>query len=253
MNNIEYLKYGDDYLSYIKKESKLNKDICIIFFSGLMSGINSTKSEYFFNYCSKNDIEYIAFDYFGHGHSSGDFIDGTIGGWLSNCLNIVNNLTDKKIIIIGSSLGGWLSILAAEKSNKISAIITLSNAADFTEDLIWNELSKFEKEKLLSNKKIAIKSKYCDNHYDISLSLVEEARNHLILNRKIKLNIPIILVHGTDDLEVPFYNSINISESIDSDDIIVVLIKGADHSLNRKNDLDLIAKNLDILIDSLER
>ncbi|MFN7038788.1 MAG: alpha/beta hydrolase [Alphaproteobacteria bacterium] len=249
--DLQKLNYNNEYIAYIKQNSKLNKhNICIIFFSGFMSDLNSSKAQFISEYCKENDIEYIRFDYFGHGNSSGDFEEGTIGKWLDNALHIIDNITDKKIIIAGSSMGAWIMILAAlERKDRIKALLGISSAADFTENLVWDYFNETQKAEIIKNKKILLPSDYCEHNYLITLQLIEEGRNHLILDKEIDLDLPTMLIHSLDDNEVPYETSMKLAKQMKNKDLKLVLVKGEKHNMNSAKAYKIIEESLNELIN----
>lgn len=231
----------ETFTAYHKISAQHNNKQGIIFLSGFKSDMNGTKAQALSKYARENDLDLTLFEYSGHGNSSGKFIDGTIGLWLENTLNVIDQLTDKPQILVGSSMGGWIMLLAAlAKPERISSIIGLASAPDFTEELIWDYLNHEQRDTLLKNKQIDFSNEFCDTPYPISLELITEARNHMLLDKEIPINIPTHLIHGMADKDVPYQTSIRIAEKITSDNVNVHLIKDAHHGLSRPQDLEFI-------------
>ena len=235
-----YYKNQQCFLAYHKYLAKENNKQGLIFLGGFKSDMNGTKAQAISAYARKNDYDFLRFDYAGHGQSSGKFLDGTIGLWLQNTLEIIDN-TDKPQILIGSSMGGWLMLLAAlARPNKIIGLIGLAAAADFTEEEIWNCMTIKQKEKLSKDGCIDFNNEFCTDAYPISLELITEARQHLLLTSEINLNIPVRLIHGMEDKDVPYSTSIRIAEKIISKDVRVHLLKNAGHRLSESDELEFI-------------
>jgi pimeloyl-ACP methyl ester carboxylesterase len=241
-----YHSNQEEFLAYRKYYKKSNDKPGIIFLGGFKSDMNGTKAQAIASYAKKNNYDLLLFDYFGHGQSSGDFIDGTIGIWLQNTLDIIDNLTDNKPqILIGSSMGGWLMLLAAlARPQIIQGLIGLAAAPDFTEELIWQKLSDQQKADIYEKKAIQYSNDFCDDAYPISLSLITEARQHLLLNNKININLPIRLIHGMADEDVPYNTSIRLTQQILSKDVRLELIKNSGHRLSSSEDLELIYQTI---------
>jgi len=222
----------------------------VIFLHGLMSHMNSTKSLFLANYCKKADYNFITFDNFGHGNSSGNFIEETIGSWLNGLEIVLERLADQPTILVGSSMGAWLAILAAMKfPNKITSLICLASAVDFTEESIWKNLTKSQKKQMEQEKHLEITGTNCNDKYPISYQLILEARNHLLLNLDtIALSAPIHLIHGMKDVDVPYNISTQLVEKITSDMVVIKLIKNGDHRLARQDELSIITNSLEELI-----
>jgi pimeloyl-ACP methyl ester carboxylesterase len=244
MNKKSRLYYSNkEYLAYNKNSPKNSNKYGIIFLGGFKSDMHGTKATYLNDFAIKNNYDLIRFDYFGHGESSGEFIDGDIGLWLENTLTVIDELAiDKPQILIGSSMGGWMMLLAAmARPKNIVGLIGLAAAADFTEELIWNVLSTQQKEEIKAKGKINFSNEFCEDDYPISLKLITEARNHLLLNNQIPIELPVYLIHGMMDKDVPYSTSIRIAEKLIGNDIKVHLIKDAGHGLSRTEDLEFIS------------
>ena len=231
---------------YNKYSAKRSNKVGLIFLSGFKSDMTGTKSQAIAAYAKENDHDLIRFDYFGHGQSSGKFTDGTIGLWLENTLAVIDSLADDKPqILIGSSMGGWIMLLAAIARPKIIAgLIGLAAAPDFIEELIWDYMSGEQKQKLQKDGIIDFSNEFCEDAYPISLKLVEEARSHLLLNKKIPINVPVRLIHGMDDKDVPYHTSIRIAEKIETNDVHIELLKNAGHRLSNPEELEVIYRTI---------
>jgi pimeloyl-ACP methyl ester carboxylesterase len=247
MNNESRLYYSNkEYLAYNKYSPKNSNKLGLVFLSGFKSDMNGTKALAIARFAEENNYDLIRFDYFGHGNSSREFLDGSIGEWLENSLTIIDKLTeDKPQILIGSSMGGWIMLLAAmARPNKFAGLIGLAAAPDFTEELIWDCLSDEQRQKIEKEKVIDFNNEFCDEPYPISLKLIMEARNHLLLNKEIAIDIPVRLIHGMDDKDVPYLTSIRIAEKITGSDVHVSLIKNAGHRLSQASELAVIYKTI---------
>jgi len=230
----------------------------VIFMGGLKSDMQGSKAVFLESWCKKKDIPYIRFDYLGHGESSGSFTDGTIGRWKQDALTIIDRVAplDTPLILIGSSLGGWISLLCAiERPEKVCALIGIAPAPDFTEELVWDTMTDDQKELMLTNGQFAMPSDYCDDTpYPLTLTLIEEGRNHLLLanNEEIPIKCPIRLIHGMQDQDVPYTVSQRISKQIASNDVIITLQKNGDHRMSSPDSLALITANLEGVLTALQ-
>jgi uncharacterized protein len=248
MKNYQKLYYSnqEDFLAYKFYQAKKDKKCGIIFLGGFKSDMEGTKAQYLAQWAENYDIDYLRFDYFGHGNSSKNLDDYTIGDWLENSLKIFDSLTSKPQIIVGSSMGGWLMLLLAlQRKTKIIGLVGLASAPDFTENLIWNELSEQEKLMLEQEDSMYLDQMDCK----ISKKLIFQAREHIILKNEIDLdNIPVRLIHGTADELVPYSTSIALAEKITSTDTQVLLLKDADHRLSKENELKLMTNFIEEVI-----
>ena len=176
-----------------------------------------------------------------HGNSSGEFTDCSIDIWLKNTLRVIDELTDKPQILIGSSMGGWLMLLAAMvRPHRVAGLVGLAAAPDFTEELIWDYMTSTQKEKILKDKIIDFSNEFCEDSYPISHKLIEESRQHLLLSKKLALEMPIHLIHGMEDKDVPYKVAIRIAEAVSSNNVKIHLLKGAGHRLSEPNELEFI-------------
>ncbi|MEY3371300.1 MAG: hypothetical protein RLZZ392_336 [Pseudomonadota bacterium] len=220
----------------------------IIFLHGLMSNIQSKKAKYLKNFSNKNKVNLLLFEYSGHGRSSGQFIDFSIKNWVEDSRLIIKRLIKKnKIILIGSSMGAWIGILLIKYFYKrIKGVIGIAAAPDFTKELIWKKLNIVEKNKIRKNKIYKLKSSY-NNFYPITKKFIFDAEKLLVLNKKIKCNFPVELLHGLKDSSVPWFYSIRLIKTLISKKLNLTIINDGDHSLSRAKDLkklDLAIKNI---------
>lgn len=223
----------------------------LVFLPGLRSDMTGTKALHIEEYAKEHDLGNIRFDYFGHGKSDGEFINFGITDWLENCLTIIDDISLKPVILIGSSLGGWLALLTAlKRPEKLKAVITLAAAPDFTEDLIWQDLS-FDTQEFIRNGGIYnLPANECDGEYPISYKLIESGRENFLLksNKPIPINIPTYCIHGQKDEDVPFEYSSKIFSKITSDKKKLILRSESDHRLSSEADLKVLTSILDLII-----
>ncbi|AFB21246.1 alpha/beta hydrolase [Rickettsia canadensis] len=221
----------------------------VIFLHGLMSSMQATKALYLIDYCKKHNYNFIVFDNFGHGNASGRFEDQTISDWLEGISLILDKLVDTEAILVGSSMGGWLALLAALRfPNKIKGLVCLAPALDFTED-IWQNISRDAQNKMQKEGMLEVSSKNCEHKYPISYKLIEDAKKYLLLTKnKIDINIPIHLIHGMLDDDVPYNISTKLLEKIVGKQIVLKLIKDGHHNLSREEDLKVITNSLEEVI-----
>ncbi len=220
----------------------------IIFLHGLMSNIQSKKAKYLKNFSNKNKVNLLLFEYSGHGRSSGQFIDFSIKNWVEDSRLIIKRLIKKnKIILIGSSMGAWIGILLIKYFYKrIKGVIGIAAAPDFTKELIWKKLNIVEKNKIRKDKIYKLKSSY-NNFYPITKKFIFDAKKLLVLNKKIKCNFQVELLHGFKDSSVPWFYSIRLIKTLISKKLNLTIINDGDHSLSRAKDLkklDLAIKNI---------
>ena len=222
--------------------------ITIIFLHGLMSDIKSKKAKFLKKFVNKNKINLLLFEYSGHGKSSGQFTDFSIKNWIEDSRSIVKNLIKKgKIILIGSSMGAWIGIVLIKYFHqRIKGFIGIAPAPDFTEELIWKKLNIFEKNNIRKNKIYKLKSSH-NNFYPITKKFIFDGKKNLVLNKKIKCNFKVELLHGIRDSSVPWAYSINLTKTLIAKKLKLTIIDYGDHSLSRVQDLkklELAIKNI---------
>lgn len=225
------------------------KPLAIVFLHGFMSDLKGKKIQVLAKLCAKQKVSFLAFEYSGHGKSSGQLSDYGIGDWIEQSKEIIEKITkNKKIILVGSSMGAWIAIALISKLKKnIKAFVGIASAPDFTKEIMWRGFSK--KVRLLINSgKIHYMPSSYGSSYPISKKLILDGNKNLVLKRKIICNFPIRLFHGLKDKVVDVSFSIQLSKTLLSKDIVVNLQKHGDHSLSHKEDLKKIKNELANLI-----
>ena len=215
---------------------------------GFRSDMNGIKATALAGHCRTRDHAFLRFDYFGHGASSGDFRAGTIGRWLEDALAVIDGLTEGPLILVGSSMGGWIALLAAlARPGRVKALIGIAPAPDFTEDLIWARLSEAQRLELHERGELAAPSVYEADPIPFTLRLVEEGRRHLLLRAPIRLSCPVRLLHGMEDPDVPYQTSLHLVERLTGTEAVVELIEDGDHRLSRPQDLTRLFAAVDAM------
>ena len=236
-------------LSFSRTEGK--KEIEVVFMHGTLSDKNASKSLFLKELCRENQIAYTAFDFTGHGESSGKYTDGTIGIWLEDALEIIDRVTRGNLILIGSSMGGWISLLAARaRSERVKALIGLAAAADFTEN-VWASFTEKQKTDIKEKGVIYTPNGWTEEGDPWTLKLFEDARKHLLLKEKDSLDIrcPITLIHGRQDDCVPFETALKIIECAKSEKVKLVLLKDSGHRLSAPHELEVLKTELFLLLE----
>ena len=220
----------------------------IIFLHGLMSNIQSKKAKHLKKFVNKNKINLLLFEYSGHGKSSGKFTDFSIKNWVNDSRTIIKKLIKKnKIVLVGSSMGAWIGVILIKYFYKrIKGYVGIASAPDFTEELIWKKLNISEKNNIKKNRIYKLKSNH-NNFYPITKKFIIDGKKNLILNKKIKCNFRVELLHGINDSSVPWFYSLKLLKTLISKKINLTIINDGDHSLSRTQDLkklDLAIKNI---------
>ena len=224
----------------------------VLFLGGFMSDMQGTKAVELERYCRAAGRAYTRFDYRGHGESSGAFRDGTIGDWLSDALAVIDDCTEGPLVLVGSSMGGWIMLLAAlARPDRVAGVIGIAAAPDFTRDLMWDRFSDEIKRTLETDGVYYEPSEYGEEPYTITMNLIEEGRRHLLLDRPIALHCPVRLLHGMRDDSVPWMTSIRIAEKILAEDVRIFLVKDGDHRLSRDQDIASLKLTLEDLLAAI--
>ena len=218
----------------------------IVFLGGFRSDMTGTKAQALDAPCRAANRTFVRFDYFGHGSSSGDFAEGTIGRWVEDAIGVLDEITDGPQILIGSSMGGWIMLLAAlARPDRIAALIGIAAAADFTETLMWQRYPEEVRETLRSDGVYFQPTPYEEGPYVITMKLIEEGREHLLLTRPIDITCPVHLIQGMLDDAVPWRHALAITENLASEQVTLTLVKDGDHRLSRDEDLARLMHTLD--------
>ena len=234
---------------YINKKSQ----ITIVFFHGFMSDMIGAKPAAIQKFCKKQKLNFLKFEYSGHGKSNGKFTEGNISKWSSEAKQLIRSKVrkDKKIIFIGSSMGSWIALNLFQKFKKqIRGFIGIASAPEFLEKLMWKNFSK--KIKNIIMKKKIYHLEHGNFTYPITKQLILDGRKNKVLNNKINLNIPIILFHGLKDDAVPLSLSKEILKICKKSKKKLIKIKNADHSVSRKSDLKKICIELSRIVSGLQ-
>jgi len=223
----------------------------VIFLPGFKSDMTGTKAMALRDWCMKRGQAFTRFDYSGHGSSTGKFEDGTIGRWAADAVAILDRVTAGPQVLVGSSMGGWMALLAARaRPQRIAALVGIAAAPDFTEDLMWAGYPEEVKQTLRRDGVYLEPSDYGEP-YSITLRLIEEGREHLVLRSPLALPFPVRLIQGMKDPDVPWRTALRLAEHIDGDDVEVILVKGGDHRLSEPADIARLGTVLEGLVGML--
>ena len=223
--------------------------ITVVFFHGFMSDMTGKNPIALQNFCKKQKLNFLKFEYSGHGKSSGKFTDGNISKWTHDAKSLIRSKTkkSKSLIFVGSSMGSWIALnLFSYFKKKLKAFIGIASAPEFLEELMWKKFNRKIK-KIIMTKKI-YHLDHGEYSYPLTKQLILDGRKNKILNNKINLNIPIVLLHGKKDEIVPLKVSRNILKICRKSKKKFIKIKNGDHSLSRKSDLKILCSELKNLI-----
>ncbi|HEY9164244.1 MAG TPA: alpha/beta hydrolase [Magnetovibrio sp.] len=233
----------------------MDKTTGVVFLGGFRSDMEGSKALALQQWCEDEGRAYLRFDYTGHGQSSGAFEEGCIGDWAADALYAFDQLTQGPQVLVGSSMGGWLALLVArERAERVRGLVGLAAAPDFTEDLIWAKLSDDQRAELLDKGQVLEPNDYDPSEpYVITQKLIEDGRRHLVLREPLNITVPVRLIQGMQDADVPWSTALSLQEALVSDDVEVQFVKSGDHRLSEAQDLRRLEVTLGALLNHLER
>ena len=233
---IRYLKHNQKNSNYI------------VFLHGFMSDLGGKKPKAFLNFAKKNRLGFLALEYSGHGKSSGNFTSGNISKWTKETKLLIKKIVKKnRIILIGSSMGAWISLNQFKYFKKqIIGFLGVGSAPEFLENLMWNKFSKKMKNEIKKNGIINLK--YGDYEYPITLQLIKDGRINKVLNKKIYQNLNVTMIHGSKDKSVPVSYSKKVLKMFINAKKKLVIVKNGDHSLSSPKWLKLLKKELRLIV-----
>lgn len=214
----------------------------VVFLGGFKSDMTGTKALYLEEWAQRTGRAFLRFDYSGHGDSSGQFEDGCIGDWAEDARAIIEAQTDGPQVLVGSSMGGWISLLLARSMpQRVAGLVTIAAAPDFTEQGFWPGFTEDQRRILLQNGRLELPSEYGDDPYVITRHLIEDGRRQLVMTEPLPLPFPTRLLQGTADEDVPMRWALDLLDHATGDDIRLTLVKGADHRFSTPECLALIS------------
>ncbi len=229
---------GDSSIAYRRRPGK---GPTIVFLGGFKSDMSGAKAAALDAFCVARGQAFLRFDYQGHGASGGRFEDGTIGLWTEDALLAIDALVSGPVILVGSSMGGWIALnVALARPGLVAGLIGIAAAPDFTEDLIWQQMEEPARMVLETEGVIYETSDYGDDPYAITKALIDDGRQHLRLRGPIAFSGPVRLLHGQRDPDVPWQRSLTLAEKLESEDVRCIFIKDGEHRLARPSDLTLL-------------
>ena len=223
----------------------------VVFLHGFMSDLEGSKPKAFTKFCIKKKIGFLGLEYSGHGKSYGKFTKGNISSWTRDAKFIIKKIVRKKnFILIGSSMGAWISINLFKDFNKqIKGFLGIGSAPEFLEKLMWNKFSKKIKKEIIKRKIYQLK--HGNYEYPITYQLIKDAKKNKVLKKKINSKILVTMIHGKKDEVVPLIYSKKVLKIFKLAKKKLVLIANGDHSLSSNKNLKKITKELDLITESI--
>lgn len=223
-------------------------DPTVVFLGGFRSDMTGTKATFLDGWAAGSGRGFLRFDYTGHGASSGRFEDGAIGDWVHDAEDTIRSLTRGPLILVGSSMGGWVALrLAGLMPDRIAALVGIAAAPDFTEDSMWAEMDGPARARLEAEGMVEVPSDY-EDPYPITRRLIEDGRDNLVLRTPLRLPFPVRLLHGTADTDVKQAVALRLLAHAECPDMRLTLVRGADHRFSEPENLALLSATLEELL-----
>ena len=250
MNKFKYLKISNTkkiryFTNYYKK------NLYIVFLHGFMSDLEGEKPKAFLKYCKKKKLGFLGLEYSGHGKSSGKFTNGNISKWTKEVQTTIKKIVKKNnFILVGSSMGAWLSLNQFKYFQKqIKGFLGIGSAPEFLERLMWKKFTKKMKQETIEKKIYNLKDG--DYEYPISYQLIKDGRKHKVLNKKINSKIQVTMIHGEKDEVVPVVYSKKVLSLFSKAKKKLIIINNGDHSLSNKKNLKKIIVELQKIVSNV--
>jgi pimeloyl-ACP methyl ester carboxylesterase len=215
----------------------------VVWLGGFRSDMRATKAEALAQWAADQDRTFLRFDYGGHGESDGDFADATLSMWLDDALAILAAHVPAPAILVGSSMGGWISLLATRRLREVAplrapcGLVLIAPAVDFTQELMWPELPPAIRELIARDGVWMRPSAYSPEPTPITRALFEDAKQHLMFGRPITTGCPVHILQGLKDPDVPWPHAIRLVEHLPSDPVKLALVRDGDHRLSSPEDI----------------
>lgn len=236
----DYLRRDGEQIAY---DRAAGRGPGLLWLGGFHSDMNGTKAQALAAFAAREGRACVKFDYFGHGASSGAFADGTISRWRDDALAVLDGLTTGPQVLIGSSMGGWIATLVAKaRPERVAAMILIAPAPDFTEELMWKQMPSEIRTQIIEAGHWDYQPENGEG-YPITRGLIEDGRHNLVLGRTLALNVPVRILHGTDDRDVPWQHGAKLLD-VYTGDVTFTLVKGAGHALSTEANLHLIEQTI---------
>ncbi|MGZ3215918.1 alpha/beta hydrolase [Paracoccus sp. T5] len=220
----------------------------VVFLGGFKSDMTGTKALHLQDWASRRGRAFLRFDYSGHGDSSGLFEEGSIGDWFDDARAAIEALTEGPQVLVGSSMGGWISLLVARSMpQRVAGLVTVAAAPDFTERGFWAGFSEAQRQVVMRDGRIEIPSDYDPRPYVITRRLIEDGRRHQVMDQPLPLPFPVRMLQGTADADVPMQWALDLLDHAQGHDMRLTLVKGANHSFSTPECLDLLTQAIETL------
>ncbi|CUX37523.1 MULTISPECIES: alpha/beta hydrolase [Rhizobium/Agrobacterium group] len=238
---------GDDTrnIAFLHRRATSQPDApLLVWLGGYRSDMTGTKAVELDRFAAEKGLACLRLDYSGHGASGGDFNKGTISRWLEEALTVVHAKASSRVILVGSSMGGWIALRMVEELRKaggvpsVAGLVLIAPAPDFTAELIEPSLTEAEKTSLVERGYFEEHSEYSPEPNIFTRALMEDGRRNRVLTGIITTGCPVHILQGMRDPDVPYQHALKLLEHLPADDVVLTLIRDGDHRLSRPQDID---------------
>jgi len=225
----------------------------LLWLSGFKSDMSGTKAEALAGFGAQTGRSVVRFDYSGHGLSEGEFEEACVSDWLAEAEAVFDRFCPGETVLVGSSMGGWIALLLAlsrKETGRIKGLVLIAPATDFTEELMWTQrFSQEIRDTILSEGRWEQLSAYGDEPYVITRKLIEDGRKHLLFGRMLHVGVPVTILQGALDPDVPASHARRLVEALRQDDVTFSLVPDGDHRLSRPQDIDLLLRTVEEMVE----
>ena len=254
----QFLEVGDGLrrrrIAYRFADAPRGGGLALLWLPGFMSDMASTKALALADWARTNGVSMLRFDYSGHGLSRGNLLEASVGDWLEEAGTVLRLAGERRAILVGSSLGGWIALLLAQQLarervlKRLAGLVLIAPAWDMTERLMWRKMSAKTQAKIEREGVYYAPSLYGDP-YPLTRLLIEEGRSHLLGNGTINLDLPVRVLQGMCDPDVPWGHALDLVDLLCCDDVEITLIKDGDHRQSREQDLRRLEATVAALVE----
>jgi len=224
----------------------------VVFLPGFKSDMDSTKATAIDEWARRRGQACLRLDYAGHGQSAGAHADGTISSWTADALAVIDGVGDGPLVLVGSSMGGWImTLVALARPSRLAGLVGIAAAPDFADELVWNEFTDDQRTQMQRDGYIDIPSDYDDEPMRMTYALIQDGIDNKVLNRALPFEVPVRLLHSTDDNDVPWTQSQRLAAAITGADVRITVLNSGGHRLSRPQDLSLITATVQELCDAV--
>ncbi len=230
----------------------------LVWLGGYRSDMLGTKAVELEAYAREKGLACLRLDYSGHGESGGDFLDGCISRWLEEALAVIRAKASKEVILVGSSMGGWIALRAIQELKqsgdiKVVGLVLIAPAPDFTRELMEPQLTDEERKSLRERGFFEEVSEYSDEPNVFTARLMDDGAQNLVLKGVIETGCPVHILQGMEDPDVPYSHAMKLLEHLPADDVVMSLVRDGDHRLSRPQDIALLKRALDGVLSSCSK